>query len=231
MSTTTALAKAPEASPMTLLAGMDMSKVEPDKLEKLLDIQAKWEGREAEKRLAEAMAAFQRDVPSIIKSRKSHVGNFASLDDIMYAIRPVLADNGLSISFDTSIPAPGQLTAICHVMHSGGAKFNRSVTAPVDQKMSVNDTQKMGSAVSYCKRYVLIAALNLIVSDHADDDGKGAGTQYITAEQVNELETKLSYCPAGTLASLLEWAEAPSLATIEAGKFPTALKTLKSKIK
>jgi hypothetical protein len=216
-------------NPISLLAGQDMSGIDTEKLSKLMELQERWEARQCEKLLADAMANFQASCPSTIKSRKSDRGQFASLDDIMFAIRSTLANNGLSVSFDTNTPESGKLTAVCHVMHRDGGRFNREVTVPVDSAMRANDTQKMGSAISYAKRYALVAALNIIVSDH-DDDGQNAGTKTITALQSDELTDMLFNAPAGTLEALLEWAGVETLAELPSAKFNTAKKAIAAKM-
>jgi hypothetical protein len=220
----------PQAAPMSLLLGADLSTVDTDKLEKLMQLQERWEAKQADKALAAALASFQSTAPSTFKGRKSDRGQFASLDDIMMAIRESLASNGLSVSFDTQTPEPGKLTAVCHVMHKDGGAFNRSVTVPVDSAMRANDTQKMGSAISYAKRYALTAALNLIVSDH-DDNGGSAGTPNITAAQIAEIEGLLAQIPAtDTKDKMLQWLQVETLADIPADAFRKVIKTLKDKL-
>jgi hypothetical protein len=87
----------------------------------------------------------------------------------------------------------------------------------------------MGSAISYAKRYALVAALNIIVSDH-DDDGQNAGTKTITAIQADELNDMLFNAPVGTLEALLEWAGVTTLAELPASKFNTAKKAIAAKM-
>lgn len=216
-------------NPISLLAGQDMSGIDTEKLGKLMELQERWEARQSEKMLADALANFQSTCPSAIKSRKSDRGQFASLDDIMFAIRATLAANGLSVSFDTNTPEAGKLTAVCHVMHRDGGRFSREVTVPVDSAMRANDTQKMGSAISYAKRYALVAALNIIVSDH-DDDGQGAGTKTITAIQAEELTNMLKSTPQGTLEAMLQWAGVETLAELPAAKYNGAKRAITTKM-
>jgi hypothetical protein len=217
------------ADPLANFTPEKLNELDVDKLAKVMEVRERWESRVAEQMLAASLAEFQRSCPSIKKERKSNNGNYASLDDIMFAIREALAANGLSVSFDTGVPGEGILSVKCHVLHAGGATFSREVTVPVDKQMRVNDTQKMGSAISYAKRYALIAALNLIVSDH-DDDGNAAGSQFVTREQVAILEDLIRKCPEGTLDSLLKWAKCDSLSDIDANKFKKAESTLKTRV-
>lgn len=216
---------------MALLVGADLSAVDTDKLEKLMQLQERWEEKQADKALAAALAEFQSTAPSTFKGRKSDRGQFASLDDIMLAIRASLAANGLSISFDTETPEAGKLTAVCHVLHKDGGTFSRSVTVPVDSNMRANDTQKMGSAISYAKRYALTAALNLIVSDH-DDDANSAGQAWINANQSADIHELLETLADPTIKpKMLQWLGVASVEEIPASRFDAVIKNLKAKMK
>lgn len=229
----TAIQRQPDASPMSLIAAMDMSTIDPDKLEKMLEIQAKWEDRQSEKQLAAAMADFQKSAPAITKTRQSDKSMYASMDDIMLMIREPLGKCGLSVSFDTGVPAEGTLSVTCHVMHAGGAKFSRIVTVPVDKQMRVNDTQKMGSALSYARRYAIVAALNLIVTDY-DDDGKAGGTEFLNEMEVKEVQAIIAKFPDkdrdGILTRMLEWVGVETIPEIPAAKFPSVMSNLKKKL-
>lgn len=215
---------------MALLVGADLSSVDTDKLEKLMQLQERWEDKQADKALAAALAQFQSTAPSTFKGRKSDRGQFASLDDIMLAIRASLATNGLSISFDTQTPEAGKLTAVCHVLHKDGGTFSRSVTVPVDSAMRANDTQKMGSAISYAKRYALTAALNLIVSDH-DDDANSAGESWITPDQSADIHELIAAINDPTVKkNMLKWLQVATVEEIPASKFQTVMKNLNAKL-
>lgn len=199
------LATTPQ-NPMALLMGADISTIDPDKLEKLLALQERWEDRQAEKQLASALTAFQADCPSIMKVRQNtHLKTaYAKLDDIMATIQPVLSKHGLSVSFDTPSDKES-LTAICYVMHSAGAKFSRQVTVPVDTGMrGANITQQLGSASSYAQRYALISALNLPVTDRRDDDGV-ATTEFLTVEEAKEVQGLYEALPAVRQEGFREW--------------------------
>lgn len=229
MSTQNQLATTPPENPMALLMGADLSTIDPDKLEKLLALQERWEDRQAEKALAAALSAFQAECPTIKKERKNeHLRTaYAKIDDIMATIQPVLSKHGLSVSFDTP-STKESLTAICYVMHSAGAKFSRQVTVPVDTGMrGANITQQLGSASSYAQRYALIAALNLNVTDRQDDDGATSGSGKITEEQANEIYQLMDPLPPERRKGVLEWIKAESVEHIMAKDFEKVVKNLK----
>lgn len=230
---TNELAPVTPQNPMALLMGADLSTIDPDKLEKLLALQERWEDRQAEKALAAALSDFQAECPTIKKERKNtHLNTaYAKIDDIMAAIQPVLSRHGLSVSFDTPSNKES-LTAICYVMHSAGAKFSRQVTVPVDTGMrGANITQQLGSASSYAQRYALIAALNLNVTDRQDDDGGVSGAASLSDEESNQIHAMLEECPQGTVGNFLRFFESETVEEIPARDFNKAVTMLKAKIK
>ncbi len=220
-------------NPMALLIGADLSTIDPDKLEKLLALQERWEDRQAEKALSSSLAAFQAECPKIKKERRNtHLNtSYAKIDDIMTAIQPALSKHGLSVSFDTPSTRES-LTAICHVMHSAGASFSRQVTVPVDTGMrGANMTQQLGSASSYAQRYALIAALNLNVTDRADDDGQTSSDPLITDAQATEVFNLLENLSSERKAGFMEWIVtlgADSVEGIPSSQFGKVIKALKA---
>lgn len=218
---------------MALLMGADLSTIDPDKLEKLLSLQERWEDRQAEKALSAALSAFQAECPAIKKQRENtHLKTaYAKIDDIMAAIQPVLSKHGLSVSFDTP-STKESLTAICYVMHSAGAKFSRQVTVPVDTGMrGANITQQLGSASSYAQRYALIAALNLNVTDRQDDDGGASGDPPIDNDQISDILNLLDQCPPESKPGFLAYLGVESVKEIRASQFKKACTALNKKIK
>ena len=60
---------------------------ELDKLERLMDLQERWQANEAQKAFNEALAGFQRDCPKIEKTKTGYNDvKYADLDDISTAI-------------------------------------------------------------------------------------------------------------------------------------------------
>ena len=162
-------------SPLAIIANAVQSGgLDVDVLGGLMSLVERREDREAEMAYNEAMAAFQRDCPSVVKSRTAGDGKwqyqYAGLDDVMRGIKPTLTANGFSLSFSSCEHESG-ITVTCTIAHVAGHAKTAEYTSPIP-KMSVNETQKMGAALSYAKRYCLVAALNLIVSGE-DDDAAG----------------------------------------------------------
>lgn len=177
-------------TPMGLLQMAVQSNADPDKLEKLMDLQERWEAKRDAERFGEALAAFQAECPQITKRRKAefkgqHAYNFASLDDIMRQVQPLLSRHGLSVSYSAKVTDAGMLHATCAV-RCGSHVEESEITLPVPAEMRVNATQKMGAAMAYAKRYAVCNALGITVGDE-DTDANGVG-ETVTEEQAIRLQ-------------------------------------------
>jgi len=146
------------------------------------------------------------------------------LDDIMAVAQPVLSKYGLSVSYSASIEG-GHLRAVCTV-RKGCHSEKSEITLPVPTQMKVNDTQKMGAALSYAKRYALCAALNITVTDQ-DVDAHGLDADPITDNQAFALDELLSKLPDNRQRDFMNWLGVKSVGDITASQYPQALKSLK----
>lgn len=204
--------------PMAILAHMVERGVEPDKLSAYLDFVERVAARQAAERFAEALAAFQSEVPAVLKDRKAEAGrgkdgqpskfggyNYASLDDVMAVAGPVMARHGITVGFDTQHEAGKDAASLKVVVRVRvGSHFeDKTFLTPVPVDMFVNQTQKFGAALTYAKRYALCAALNIVTTDQ-DTDAEGL-VQYVTAEEVGQLND-LIVLKQVKLDKFLEWA-------------------------
>jgi hypothetical protein len=123
--------------------------------------------------VAEALAKAHAEISSIERDGKNphFKSRYATLDQILESVRPVLAKNGLIIvqgSDDTSDDHK-YIIVKSSVIHSSGQWIETSVQVPVTK----NDAHGLGSALTYGRRYSL-GALLAISTQEADDDGNAA---------------------------------------------------------
>ncbi len=165
---------------LALSQGQDL-----DKLEKLLELQIRYEENEAKKAYHEAMAKFKETPPEIEKDR--HVKylkvdyRHASLANVTKKINMALGEHGLSATWQTG-QDNGNVTVTCIITHKLGHSESTSLTAAPDDSGSKNAIQAIGSTVSYLQRYTILALTGLATSD-MDDDGKSGGIEYIDEKQ------------------------------------------------
>ena len=172
-------ALAPVISPEALISDAISQGVAVETMEKLLAMRQELRREQAALAFNEAMAQFQADLPPITKSKTAKAGQYsyryADLGDIQRAISAQLHSCGLSIGFETQQEGD-TLHVVCIVRHAGGHSERTSFPVPIDRQARMNDTQKVGSALTYGRRYALTAALGIVTADE-DDDGQASGAQ------------------------------------------------------
>lgn len=119
--------------------------------------------------LVAALAAFQADLPTVsLDSTNPHFkSKFTSLGNLTTTVFPKLAEHGLVYSATSSVRDDGRMIVKAQLLHEGSDDW-LDAEFPVTQ----TDPQKIGSAVSYYRRYGL-AMLTGVVADQ-DDDGNVA---------------------------------------------------------
>lgn len=128
--------------------------------------------------LAKALLAFQKDAPRLHKAAESQIGTrrykYLDLTDAMEAIRPALNDQGVivtqSLAFDAAVGLRTLDTSLVHA-ETGEKMQSWLVLPPTD------DMQELGKAITYARRYSLVAMLGLV----ADEDTDGSAGESETA--------------------------------------------------
>jgi len=168
-----------------------------EQLEKLMNLQERWEKKEARKAYYNAMALFQSEKPAIKKDKKADYGggkakyNWSSLDLIQKSIDPILSKYGLSYTFET-VEENNKLTIICKVTHELGHSEKTQLSAPNDTSGGKNAIQALGSTNSYLRRYTLCNAFG--ISADEDNDGQTVlkkPPQKLTEKDLRVLSGKL----------------------------------------
>lgn len=162
-------------TPVGLVALAVQQNLDIGHLERLLELQQRWEAGEARKAFYAAISRFQSELPPICRSDKVDAGKagrrkYASLGTINEAIRPYLYANGLSFRFRQH-QGPDGITVTCVVSHKDGHSEETTLTAGADGSGGKNAIQSVGSTVTYLQRYTLVSALGLTTVE-ADDDGE-----------------------------------------------------------
>lgn len=159
------------ATPAHLLQVAVEQGADIDKLEKLMDLQDRYNAEGARKEFAEALAGFQSELGPIIKRKKGHNCKYADLDDIAQEIRPLLDRYGLAYSFSNDQDNTG-IFVTCTVRHKSGHSESNRMGAPFDTSGGKNNIQAIASSVTYLRRYTLTGALGITTGEDDDDGGK-----------------------------------------------------------
>ena len=165
--------KAVAATSPTRLIEMAISQnADVDKLERLMDMQERWERREAEKAFNRAMSEFQSICPRIVKSKQGHGYKYATLGDIQAQIKDTARQCGISWRWETKEQSDDRLTVKCIITHVDGHHEETESTTYIEQPNKMQSrTQMVGVATTYAQRYSLIGALGVSTADE-DMDGR-----------------------------------------------------------
>ena len=190
-----------------------------EQLDKLLDLQIKWDAEQARKAWHAAMAAFKAD-PIVIEKRKlvefatrdNDVTSYkhATLADVVDAVVAGMGRHGLSHRWDVNQEG-GTITVTCYVTHRDGHSEKVTMQAAPDSSGKKNSIQQVASAVTYLQRYTLMAAAGVAAKD-VDDDGiryESKDDPSITEEQAKILQDLIGLVVNDERA-FLDWCGAPS---------------------
>ena len=220
-----------------LLKVVERKDIDPDRLEKFLDLHIKIEDRQSAASFNLAIAGFQGDCPIIPKTKKvnftSKSGNktqydYAPIDEIAHIIKPILKRWGLSYTFNIEPIDKDSHKIIVTIRHSQGHKEITSYSFnPLHDDTRMNLSQRAKSAVTFAKRAALENALGLITAGE-DDDARRAIDTEVTSAQLDEIYSLIESTQT-VETELLKFLKADSLSRLSAQEAKKAIHALKQK--
>lgn len=137
------------------------------------------------------LPAIPRDQTAKIPTKDggSYTYTYADLASVLTLVKPVLADHGLAVVQAVSTPNPQSIVICTTIFHKSGEwiKFD-----PLS--MSAGGTaQAIGSAITYARRYSLMACLGLAADD---DDGAAASVPQPSRHQEQRTQAPEPIAPA-----------------------------------
>lgn len=209
------------------------------KMEGLLRMQQEIVAHEAKMAFDSAMKRLQPRLPHIVKKGRIDMGKgdkaiqqFAKYEDIATFVKPLMSEEGFSITFGTSpVPEGKGILITAKLSHSQGHSDVQSIPLPFDTSGSKNAIQAVGSTLSYGKRYLLCAMLD-IVTIGEDNDGN-LPPSLIDEKQENTILDMFAACnmdPASQ-AKFLEYMGVKTVGDIRAADFQKAMTPLNTKLR
>jgi len=123
--------------------------------------------------LSKALVAAQSEMEGVPRSTRGQVGNqeryYADLATVIDVVRTPLAKNKLAYVQFPHDADNGKVAVTTRIIHESGEWIESSVSMP----SGGSGAQGIGSAITYARRYSLMAALGLAAED---DDGAAAST-------------------------------------------------------
>lgn len=159
-------------SPMGMMLAALSQGAQLEQIEKMMDLQDRWQKGEAKKAYDTAFAAFKAEAVRIIKGKDVTDGplkgkSYAELHDVVNAVTPALSKHGLSSSWKLTRDEKDWMEVTCYLRHVGGHEESVSMGGPPDAGGAKNAIQARASTKTYLERYTLKAITGL--SEQNDD--------------------------------------------------------------
>jgi ERF superfamily len=232
----TALAPSIGASMLEVIArAASDPTVDVDKMQRLLDMQMQMMAKQAEIEFNEALARLQAKLPKVDrkgrieyvdKNKETRSTPFARYEDIDDVVRPLMAEEGFTISF-TSV-CEDRITVVGQLAHKHGHSKTAEMRLPIDSSGAKNPTQAVGSTVSYGKRYVICMLLNIVTQEQGEISVDVKTT--VSPEQAREIDLRIAESGADRVR-FLKLMSADSTEQIREVHYGRALRLLAEKRK
>jgi len=225
--TTQAVAVVPEQReilPQTLIAQAITQGVPVETMEKLMDLQDRWEAKQARKAFDASMAAFQSECPTIKKAKaggETRNGvvayKYAPLDSIVAQTRDLIRKHGFSYQIKT-VSTKDSLKAICIVKHVGGHQEESDFEVPSGGGTSImSGPQKVAAALTFAKRYAFCNAFGIMTGDE-DTDATKSSVQDDPRAQQRPVKPAKEQDPFAYAKDLVEKEKSPKILASWRGK-------------
>lgn len=129
-----------------------------------------------------------RNTEGQVRGRRDY--KYADLGDILEAVRPALSQVGVVILQDT-LTVDGATSVATRLQHASSGQWVEAGPLGVPH---TGDAQAVGSAITYGRRYQLLAILALA---SVDDDGTGASKTWERAQDAVERNVEAAAQPPG----------------------------------
>ena len=207
-------------------------RIDVEKMERLLAMHEKITTEQRRIDFHAALARIQAVIPQIKQTGMIYDKNnqlrsrYAKIEHIDAILRPLLAEEGFAMSFDSAAAPNGGYNLSCTLSHKGGHSEVKSLVLPLDKSAFRSDVQSVGSTISYGKRTLKKMHLD-IVEIHEDDDGQG-GAKKITEDQARDLKSVVEETNGNPIL-FLKHMDAESFADILARDLPKATAAIAKK--
>ncbi|QXA07945.1 ERF family protein [Acinetobacter pittii] len=176
-------------------------------IEKMLDMQERVMAKQAEISFNQSFSVMVNEIPVIAKSSTADVQTktgskfaikYASLDEIVEVVRPILSKHGFSVSFRHEQETQAHIKIYCVLRHRDGHSIQNELILPLDISGAKNAVQSVGSTVTYGKRYTLCSILNIATGSDNNGFTVNAHEQKLTLNE-NQFQRALASIQKGDL--------------------------------
>ena len=173
----TALAPIADLTPVQMLAVAVQRGADLDYVKQLMDLQDRWEAKQAQQAFNAALAAFKKNPPVVVKDllNKQFGSWYASIGSLVNTVNAALGEHGLSASWEYD-QTNDLISVTCVLEHVGGHSKRVTAKGPPDTSGSKNTLQQIRSTFTYLKISTFEAVTGVASqAGNLNDDGNGAG--------------------------------------------------------
>jgi len=159
-------------------------------LERYINLRKSEQEREAQIAFEKAFSIMHAEFPEIKKTKKSHNGYYAPIEEIQRTINPIVKKHGFAYWW-TSEKVDGGILEYIVISYGGYSKKSPCYIPAIQSNNVTNAAQAIGSMQSYGRRYSIIDGFGLTIVDEDDDGSLGKigeeAAPYI--EQINKWDS------------------------------------------
>lgn len=221
-------------SPVNVMLSAIQKGATLEQVEKMMDLQDRWEKTQAKKAYDTAFAAFKAEAVTIIKGKSVTDGplkgkSYDELHDVVNAVTPALSAHGLSSWWKLTKDEKDWMEVTCYLRHVGGHEESVSMGGPPDAGGAKNAIQARASTKTYLERYTLKGITGLSAqNDDTDGNAAIATGGLITDDQAANLEALAEEVGADK-PKFLKYMGVPEFGRIQAKNFTRAVQVLEKK--
>lgn len=163
-------------TPMEMLATAISQNADLAKLEKLMELEERWQKAQAKRAYVAAFAAFKKNMPDVIKDmlNKQYGSDYSSLANLVNTTNRALGEFGLNARW--KLDQSDGIKVTCILSHVDGHSEEVELKGPPDTSGQKNALQQIKSTLTYLEGATFQAITGVVArSASTDDDGNGAG--------------------------------------------------------
>lgn len=187
--------------------------VDPDKIQKFIDMQERILDRNAKQAFNAAMTKAQNKIELVVARSKNEQTRsmYAKLKQILIETKPIYTTEGFALMFYEGETLKENHTRVCvDIMHNEGHTEKRWGDFAVQTKgMAGNPMMTLihgeGSAFSYGRRYLTCMIFNIPTGDDDDGNSAGGGVEKITKFEEWKIKFRETSEAAKTNEDIIKW--------------------------
>lgn len=183
-----------QPTPLSLLELAVEKGADINQIKELMVLKREWEADEARKAYHEAVNLFKQNPPKVIKDaiNKQYGSRYSTLANTVNTVNSALSKFDLNARWEFS-QSDKIISVTCILSHRLGHYESATLSAPPDSSGSKNQTQQIKSTTTYLKNATFEAVTGIATyENNLDDDGNGAGINYINDDQVANIEALIT---------------------------------------